>query len=323
MANKGSIWPRCNVDPAAGTANFDGLVIEADPMTWPGFERVLPIFEEEQVFMCRSMDRTLALKPGATALDVGTGCGIFAIWAARRGCKVVAIDINHRAIDFAARNATHNRVRVATSRTKLDSGSVYFETRAFDDSFVQREPLHYDFIFLNPPYNPTVPGVAVALHANAGPDGQARFREQIKLVPQILAADGVCIGNQMGLMVGCLSEQSAQVLQEIRRAFHSKCRVRFTRMMEENNDIPVERFLKELYLPLGRSGLLPVNVIDKYIRATARHCAKFALLYYEISRRQSWEQEYFTPTSRPDTTWADRLWIHRCILGTAEFSNRS
>jgi hypothetical protein len=312
-------WRPCEVDPAAGRAEFDGLVIEADPMTWPGLERVLPIFEEEQVFMCRSMDAIIAARPGAAALDVGTGCGVFAIWAARRGCRVIGIDINPRAIHFATRNASRNGVRVVNSRADLVDGSIFFDVCRFDESFVEQEPERFDFIFLNPPYNPTAPGVVVAMHADAGQDGQGKFRQQINLVPRLLSVHGVCIGNQMGLMVDCLPTQHSQTLREIRHAFHSSCHVRFTRMMEEGNDKPVEQFLRDLYLPLARNGLLPVATVEEYINATSRNCAKFALFYYEVSRQPSWEASYFLPSGRPDTTWTDRLWIHRCILQTAEF----
>lgn len=47
---------------------------------------------------------------GATALDVGTGCGILAIFAADRGHKVTAIDIEPAAVSCARANAILNRV---------------------------------------------------------------------------------------------------------------------------------------------------------------------------------------------------------------------
>jgi protein-L-isoaspartate O-methyltransferase len=45
-----------------------------------------------------------------TALDVGTGSGIQAIWAARHCERVVAVDINPRALNLAAFNARLNDV---------------------------------------------------------------------------------------------------------------------------------------------------------------------------------------------------------------------
>ncbi|HEY6605182.1 MAG TPA: methyltransferase [Gaiellaceae bacterium] len=46
-----------------------------------------------------------------TALDVGTGSGIQALWAARHCDRVVAVDINPRALNLAAFNARLNGVR--------------------------------------------------------------------------------------------------------------------------------------------------------------------------------------------------------------------
>lgn len=48
--------------------------------------------------------------PVETALDVGTGCGIHAVRAARRAGRVVATDLNPRALRFAAFNAALNGI---------------------------------------------------------------------------------------------------------------------------------------------------------------------------------------------------------------------
>ncbi len=48
--------------------------------------------------------------PVTTVLDIGTGCGIHAVRAARRAVRVVATDVNPRALRFAAFNAALNGV---------------------------------------------------------------------------------------------------------------------------------------------------------------------------------------------------------------------
>ncbi len=48
--------------------------------------------------------------PGERVLDVGTGCGVNAILAARRGARVLAIDVNPAAVRAAQRNAASNGV---------------------------------------------------------------------------------------------------------------------------------------------------------------------------------------------------------------------
>ena len=50
-------------------------------------------------------------RPVRTALDVGTGCGIQALLASRHAERVVATDVNERALAFAALNARLNSAR--------------------------------------------------------------------------------------------------------------------------------------------------------------------------------------------------------------------
>ena len=50
------------------------------------------------------------LRPGAKALDLGTGCGTLALSLARSADSVVANDINPRALDFGKMNAALNGV---------------------------------------------------------------------------------------------------------------------------------------------------------------------------------------------------------------------
>ena len=49
-------------------------------------------------------------QPVRTTLDVGTGSGVQALWAARHSERVVAVDINRRALNIAAFNAQLNGV---------------------------------------------------------------------------------------------------------------------------------------------------------------------------------------------------------------------
>jgi methylase of polypeptide subunit release factors len=54
----------------------------------------------------------LAVEPGERVIDIGTGSGILAIWAAKRGAQVVATDTDVRAIEAARRNAEINGVHL-------------------------------------------------------------------------------------------------------------------------------------------------------------------------------------------------------------------
>jgi methylase of polypeptide subunit release factors len=54
----------------------------------------------------------LAVKPGERVIDIGTGSGILAIWAAKHGAHVVATDTDSRAVEAAAGNAEINGVHL-------------------------------------------------------------------------------------------------------------------------------------------------------------------------------------------------------------------
>src|SRR4051794_8690124 len=67
----------------------------------------------ETRWLVNYLERTQkTLFQGARVLDYGTGSGSLAIWAARQGAEVVAVDANKRAIACASENAKRNQVTV-------------------------------------------------------------------------------------------------------------------------------------------------------------------------------------------------------------------
>ncbi|HKC92056.1 MAG TPA: methyltransferase [Candidatus Limnocylindria bacterium] len=73
-----------------------------------------------------------------SVLDVGTGCGVQAVFAARHAARVIACDINPRALNFAAFNAVLNGV------TNMECRRGSF----FDPVGTER----FDLIVSNPPF---------------------------------------------------------------------------------------------------------------------------------------------------------------------------
>jgi len=76
---------------------------------------------------------------GASVLDMGTGSGVGAVFAARRGARVVAVDINPEAVRCARINALLNRVE---ERVDVRRGDLF-------------EPVsgeRFDLVLLNPPF---------------------------------------------------------------------------------------------------------------------------------------------------------------------------
>lgn len=82
-------------------------------IVWPGVFN--PVVFRTGRFLAEFVARSALLKPeegSATALDLGTGCGILAIFAALRGYRVTAVDIVPEAVSCARANAILNEVEL-------------------------------------------------------------------------------------------------------------------------------------------------------------------------------------------------------------------
>lgn len=298
-----------------GLARFDGFEIHADPITDPRRDRVLPVMEEEQIFMCRQMDRRLReVPPGSLALDIGTGSGVFAIWAAARGCRVLAIDVSSRALGMAAENAKRNDIPVVRDFRSLCPGAICLKQMKFGPVFAtdRRFASAFNFVFLNPPYNPTCPGVRVAIHAESGEDAQRAFREQIVLVPRVLKHGGWCIGNQM-----TVGEPGAwDALQQIKKAF-PRSEVGWCDIL----DAPAAAtgpFLREQYrsyLEREDRGRPTAAQVSAYVERVASRWRSFGLIYYELNNLgRAFRDRKLRRRFRPAAIWPDRVTLHREIV---------
>ena len=121
----------------------------------------------------------------ATVLDLGTGCGIQALHAARFADHVVATDISQRALDLAAFNAQLNGV----SSIEFRLGSLF-------------EPVAgevFDRIVSNPPFviTPRAEGVPAYEYRDGGLVGDALVETVIREAPRHLVPGGVAqlLGN--------------------------------------------------------------------------------------------------------------------------------
>jgi methylase of polypeptide subunit release factors len=113
-------------------------------------------------------------RPVARALDLGTGCGIQALLAAKHSERVVATDVNPRALAFAAFNARLNAVDNVDVR--LGGG---FEPAA-DERF--------DLIVSNPPY--VISPDSDYAYRDSGLAGDALCRGLVAAAPDHLADGG-------------------------------------------------------------------------------------------------------------------------------------
>jgi len=102
---------------------------------------------------------------GKTFLDMGTGSGIIGLFAARKGAKVTAVDINPRAIDCASRNSTTAGLDIEYIKSDL---------------FIALSDRRFDLIAWNPPFFPKASATLAesALYAGEDYDVIARFARQ-------------------------------------------------------------------------------------------------------------------------------------------------
>jgi SAM-dependent methyltransferase len=113
-------------------------------------------------------------RPARSALDIGTGCGVMAMLAARHSQHVVAVDTNPRALNFAAFNARLNGL----DNVECRQGSL------FDPVEGQR----FDLILCNPPY--VISPESRYIFRDGGRRGDALCEEIVRRAPDYLEEGG-------------------------------------------------------------------------------------------------------------------------------------
>jgi len=123
----------------------------------------------------------LGTKKDDIVLEIGTGCGILAILAAKTAKKVVAVDINPYAIDCAKRNVKNNG---AYDRIDFRQGNL-FEPIKDGETF--------SLILFNSPYLPSEPDEEKSWIGKAwagGKTGRQVIDPFIASAPDYLATNG-------------------------------------------------------------------------------------------------------------------------------------
>lgn len=114
-------------------------------------------------FMVQSFNQQL-IPPGSFVLDMGTGSGIGAVFAAQWASQVIAVDVNPAAVRCARINALINDV---DDKVEVRESDLFTAV-----------PEQFDVIIFNPPYFPGKPTSLLdhAFHAN---DVIERFAAQL------------------------------------------------------------------------------------------------------------------------------------------------
>ena len=145
---------RASIDIRPYGSPDDGATgwIVADPT--PGMDQFVEPTAPDYVLGVSPASTTLAQltmrTPVATALDLGTGCGVQSLHLSRHATKVIATDVNARALELASLTAALNQRAI-----ELRAGSLY-------------EPLageRFDLIVSNPPFVMSPPSDSAALLA--------------------------------------------------------------------------------------------------------------------------------------------------------------
>lgn len=123
----------------------------------------------------------LTVKVGARVLEMGTGCGILSVIAAKKAVDVVAIDVNPHAVRCAVENALHNNVRSKIDFIRGDLFSPLSENSKFD------------LIIFNAPYLPVDESEGNSWLSRAwagGPTGRKTLDRFVFEAPKYLNACG-------------------------------------------------------------------------------------------------------------------------------------
>lgn len=117
------------------------------------------------------------VRPGDRVLDMGTGCGVNAILAARESADVLAVDVNPRAVETARGNAEANGV---ADRVEVRHSDVF--------SSIPADERLFDLMIFDPPFRWFRPRDLLET-ATADPDYRA-LTTFIREVPDYLSARG-------------------------------------------------------------------------------------------------------------------------------------
>ena len=125
--------------------------------------------------------KALTVKHGDCVLDMGAGCGIQAIWAAKKATKVVAVDINPNAVMCTVHNAVLNRV---SDKIGARHGSLFEPVKTSE---------RFDVIIFNAPYLPIEDIEKQDLTScawNGGKSGRRVIDQFIHEAPEYLTSNG-------------------------------------------------------------------------------------------------------------------------------------
>ena len=154
------------------------MVLRTEPLSKADPRRVIPLGQASGILMAYiarhrdSLERKRVIEPFA-----GSGpLGLLALHVGAESAHFV--DLNPRVSDFIHHNAMRNDI----------PGHRYAVHISDIERFHPQE--RFDWLFANPPFVPTPPGVPGVLHSAAGPDGNRLAELLMARIPHLLHAGG-------------------------------------------------------------------------------------------------------------------------------------
>jgi release factor glutamine methyltransferase len=161
----------------------------------------------------------MAVTEDDAVLELGTGCGILAVLAAKKAKSVVAVDINPHALKCASRNAETNRVK---EKIEFRQGDLFQPIKTNE---------RFSLILFNSPYLPSEPDEIESWLGKAwagGPGGRTVIDRFIADAPRWLADGGRILLVQSSLSdvkrtLEMFKERNLQamVIAQVKVAFES------------------------------------------------------------------------------------------------------
>lgn len=272
---------------------FEGIKLLSDPINKRVNENgnVMGIFYEEQPVTWLKNKQMISkvyttVSGEVDFLDVGSGSGFFSILAKKHfGGKVVAIDINERAVKFTRENAKLNNVNFEVRLERYCRGSA--------------PERGVKVIFLNPPfhiYPQSIEG-KLPLFSSGGPDGQRAFKEQLSI-----ANTHVCEGGMIVFVMECPGRDNKP---EFVRYIHDYLDYDFS-LLYSNIFSPIEiiEYLKEIYGQ--RYGKFVYSLVESYSHV-------FFTCGYIIRNGKGSIKKISLGIDKMGRTWIDRIKLHRAV----------
>jgi|GEM_PF-5331755 len=313
-----SPWEHCFVDPWRGVAHFDGLIIEADPISSARPDRVLPCIADEQVYFCRMMKALLLIdeyKQDRFAVDLGAGSGVLSLYAGSLDMRVTGIDTSARAIDFANYNLRQNKELLPNNGDRICFRRCNWNKRDEDDrEYLDKLKGTADYVLINPPFSPSIDTITDPICAVGGLRGQDKFLETLKEAYSLLKEQGrVFVIHLLLTNENCYptDEVSCQIGSD--NAYWASVRI-FPALHQKV--FQEQDFLARQYH--GYPKTPPAITLDSASKY-------FCFAFIELTKGKIEGEpkvEIILPASNPlaplpDWTWNERIRMHRVVSGSS------